>query len=370
MPVTILMVEDDEGQQKLYTDAVDDFNVETGCELSISFSETADGAIDKLTCGEYDAVFLDLNLQEDPKHGSQASGNKVLRHIIDNSRLRLVVYVVSGTLHSLAPEFDDLFENPLMRKFERDSDTKPLLMDLVRVLKTGVTEILGGRGRFEQLVNSIFFSHLSKGFNFWIDKDKGCEKELLRYMTLHLLEHLDIPEEDSNRENTYFTPEFYIYPPIKPNVSCGDIVLFNNEKHVVLTPSCDISPRKNGETTLYNVDIVILARVLPLEKEVFDNLNISYSGNNERTNKKWSRFVENHRGTTPKNRFHFLPPYLAIEESVIDFKRLVSLPIEAVVNPDGLERVATVSSPFIRDIQGRFSSYYGRHGQPAGDWSQ
>jgi CheY-like chemotaxis protein len=370
MVINILMVEDSQDQQTLYTDAVEDFNSIKGTELIISFSETAEGAISKLNNDKYDAVFLDLKLQEDPKNGDQASGNKVLQHIVGNSQLRMVVYLVSGTLHVLSDDHEKLFENPLMRKFERDSDTNDILDDLVRVLKTGVTKILGGQGKFEELVNTIFFSHLSKGFKFWVDKNRDCEKELLRYMALHLLEHLDTPEDNSNSEAAYFNPEFYIHPPIKPTVSCGDILTVDDKNYIVLTPSCDIAPRSHGEAIVYNVDIVILARVLPMVKEVFDELNISYSRDQKRSEGKWNGFTTNHRGTSPKSRFHYLPPYLTIEESLIDFKRLVNVPIEKIITLDGVTRVATVSSPFIRDIQGRFSSYYGRHGQPVGEWSQ
>lgn len=186
---------------------------------------------------------------------------------------------------------------------------------------------------------------------------------------MHLLEHLEIPEDNSNREITYLNPEFYILPPIKPNVSCGDIVIIDEEKYIILTPSCDIAPRTDGERVIYNVDIVVLARVLPLDKDVFDGLNISYSSKNETSQGKWNSFAEKHRGTSPKNRFHYLPEYLSIGESLIDFKRIMHLPVEKVVTLDGITREATVSNPFIRDIQGRFTSYYGRHGQPRGEWS-
>ena len=60
--------------------------------------------------------------------------------------------------------------------------------------------------------------------------------------------------------------------------------------------------------------------------------------------------------------------YLDIKESVIDFKRLRFIPTENYVGQN-ITRIATVSSPFIREIQSRFSAYFGRQGQPSGTWS-
>lgn len=365
--VRVLMVEDSEDQQTLYQDAVDDHNAkDTEKAISIDFAKTGSEAIDKLTQNNYDATFLDLILEGDDPDGSNASGNDVLSHIIDNQSLRLIVYVVSGTLHSLSTKFDDVFENPLMRKFDRSEETETVLNDLIRVMDTGVTRILGGAGQLESLINNIFFNHLSHGFDRWVEKNKDCEKELLRYTTMHLLEYLDTPDADTGSECRYFNPEFYIYPPIREHAATGDIIKIDEQLYTLLSPSCDITPRKIGEELKFNVNLAVLAQIIPLNKDYFDQNEIPYSTSGKITQKAWNSFEQGHRNSSPKQRFHYLPEYLSIAESLIDFKALKSMPLTDVISA---ERVATISSPFIRDVQSRFSAYFGRQGQPAGDWS-
>jgi hypothetical protein len=334
--------------------------------VSLLFS---DEAIRKLNEETYDAVFLDLILEGDSTQDAVASGNTVLEHIISNNRIRLIVYVVSSTLNSLSDQFEGAFENPLMRKFDREKDTAELIADLVKVFNTGVTKILGGSGKLESLINDIFFKHLAKGFELWPSDEKNREKELLRYTTLHLLEYLDLPEKGQNGESNYLNPEFYIYPPIKEAVATGDIVEYQGAKYALLSPSCDIAPRQRGEETVYNVEVVALAQILPLEKETFDSMRISYSGKGKTNQGAWDDFVVNQKSSSPKNRYHYIPAYLEISESLIDFKRIISIPLKVILDKSQSKRLATVSLPFVRDIQSRFSAYYGRQGQPTGEWS-
>lgn len=134
-----------------------------------------------------------------------------------------------------------------------------------------------------------------------------------------------------------------------------------------MSPSCDITQRGMlNNQPVFNVDIVVLASLIPLKREEFEILGVQYGKKN---NNGWANFLTNMRGTSPKPRFHYLPSYLEISESVIDFKQVSSVPISDIIDPDKTVRLATIANPFIRDIQSRFSAYFGRQGQPEGDWS-
>lgn len=374
LEIKILMVEDESGQRDLYQDAVDQYNDENAnITLSLSFAESSGEAVEKLNLEKYDAVFLDLVLKGDSAAGG-ASGNIVLDHIVTDNRLRLIVYVVSGTLRSLDEKFSNIFENPLMRKFERENDTGEVISDLVKVWETGVTKILGGTGKLDYLVNEVFFKHLAQGFDYWIDKEKDCENQLLRYVALHLMEYLNLPEGEANNglETSYFEPEFYISPPIKKPMATGDIIRHGQKQYVLLSPACDIALRADNEI---NVEIVTLAEVIPMKKEVFDVLNFRYCKQAKQTDEDWEEksqncwksFSNGQKKRQAKSRFHYLPTYLNLEESVVDFKRVHHVPLDVYLDA---ERLATISSLFMRDIQSRFSAYYGRQGQPNGYWSK
>ena len=224
--INLLLVEDDNDQQVLVLDAVEDFNAENGVAMfSVVTATNAADAIEHLKSTEFDVVMLDLLLEGDI-NDSSASGNNVLDHIFSTKSLRPIVYVVSGTLHSLAAKYANIFTNPLMYKYNRDSESSKILNEIYRVWRTGVTKIIGRSGKLEQLLQDIYVKHLAQGFDFWKNQTENTESALLRYISMHLAEYLDMPEvvEDTISESPYFEAEFYIYPPIKDKVATGDIV--------------------------------------------------------------------------------------------------------------------------------------------------
>jgi hypothetical protein len=75
---------------------------------------------------------------------------------------------------------------------------------------------------------------------------------------------------------------------------------------------------------------------------------------NEIDRNKIAKYVNNLNA-----RFHYLPPFESNNGFTIDFQDVTSIPFSSE-----LERVATISSPFIKDIISRFSNYYSRQGQP------
>lgn len=367
--INLLLVEDDKDQQVLVEDAVEDFNDDnTATTFSVVKATNAADAIEHLKSNEFDAVMLDLLLEGD-SNDSSASGNEVLNYIFSSKSLRPIVYVVSGTLHSLDEEYKEIFTTPLMYTYNRESESSEILNEIYSVWKTGVTKIIGRSGKLEKLLQDIYIKHLAQGFDFWKSKSENTESALLRYISMHLAEYLDMPEvvEDTISESRYFEAEFYIYPPIKDKVATGDIVIYEDNMYILLSPSCDVAPRIDGEAIIYNVDSVLLAEIIPLEKERFDTLGIKYHPS-KTNNEKWKDFHAKQKRSQSKQRFHFLPAYLDIKESVIDFKRLRFIPTEDYLGQD-MNRIATVSSPFIREIQSRFSAYFGRQGQPSGTWS-
>jgi hypothetical protein len=54
-----------------------------------------------------------------------------------------------------------------------------------------------------------------------------------------------------------------------------------------------------------------------------------------------------------------LPPFDGNNGYLIDFQDVTTISFT-----NDLERIATISSPFIKDIISRFSNYYSRQGQP------
>ncbi|MCW8966546.1 MAG: hypothetical protein OQK82_07665 [Candidatus Pacearchaeota archaeon] len=361
----LLIIEDDDDQQTLYKDAIENDLGDTDVSIVVDFEKKSAAAIEALKSTDYDAVIIDLLLEGDSSQDGVASGNDVLKHIFDDNGPRLLVYVVSGTLHSLDAEHNEKLDNALLNKFDRAEPAKDVLEKIIAAYETGVTKLLGNKGQLEKRINDIFFSHLAEGFDTWINVPGDSEKELLRYTLLHLIEYLDLPESGQDSSHKYQPAEFYIVPPIKRHISSCDIVEHEGKRYLLMSPACDVEPRGG----VYNVDRVTLVTIHPLAKEYFESKNIEYSSDGVRNSGKWRSFRDKHRGTSPKNRYHYMPEYGAFAESLIDFTCILSINIDDYLDEDKTKRLATVSSPFRRDIQARFSAYYGRQGQPEGAWS-
>lgn len=360
--VRVLIVEDNDNQNTAYLDCIEEFN-ESNTDLSIQATvcKNADDAINKIAEESFDAAVVDLNLTG----ANDASGNQVLHKIISAPNKRMAILVVSSTLGSLHQELQATFKSPLLKTFSRaDTPNQRIIEHLAKVYRTGAIQILGGTGRLEELLNKLFFEHLSIGFESWLAQGKSCESELLRWTALHLLEHLDNPTHSELFPGVpgggiYLPAEFYIYPCIRPQLATGDLLQREGELFILLTPACDIEVRgeRDGKAQR-NVERAVLAFCLPLSQSAFDEKGIGFG-------KKWSDFEANSK-KNKKDRYCYLPGHLSIPESVIDFKQLESVSIEEINS--AFTRIATVSIPFIRDIQSRFSGYYSRQGQPSGTW--
>ena len=62
------------------------------------------------------------------------------------------------------------------------------------------------------------------------------------------------------------------------------------------------------------------------------------------------------------DKYVYLPQYRGLKAAIADLQNLYTIKLDVFLNE--YTRVATISSPFLKDIQSRFSSYYGRQGQP------
>jgi hypothetical protein len=71
--------------------------------------------------------------------------------------------------------------------------------------------------------------------------------------------------------------------------------------------------------------------------------------------------LRNNRQGNQSERFFFLPGALSLPDLVVDFQQLVTLRREHM---RGLERLASLDSPFAEALLARFARYFGRLGTP------
>jgi len=345
--IKFLVVEDDDGQWETYQDTATDLST---AELSIVLERqtNAGNALSTLLSNNYDGAIVDLNLSR--AEPDSAAGNDVLKTITKNHRFP--VLVVSGNLANLDPSIQ---ESGFLKTFTRDTPNDDIFQCLLKIYSTGITRILGGRGQIERLLGDIFWRHLANNFDAWNFGNSDSERTLLRYTVAHLAEYLDLP---NGEDKFYHSPEFYIKPPIRQFIATGDIIEKDQIRYIVLSPACDVAVRNVvDDKPVINAERVLLAPLIPVSRAKFlEKKIISEAHNSEARRKILDEIIKGQR-----EKFVFLPPYEEIYASVVDLQNVYTWDLDQFFTA---QRIATISGQFLKDIQSRFASYYGRQGQP------
>ena len=104
------------------------------------------------------------------------------------------------------------------------------------------------------------------------------------------------------------------------------------------------------------------ARCLPLTEQVEHQQWRDGLPTPSRTSvRKLQDLLRNNRQDSQSERFFFLPGALSLPDLVVDFQQLAALQREHL---GGLERLASLDSPFAEALLARFTRYFGRLGTP------
>ncbi len=339
--INILIIEDEAPQIQVYEDVIAQYNKTSDLQITWTICQSYEEGEKALITPYYDAAIIDLKLSKT----EELEGRRLVESVYQKLRIPIIVY--SGSI----AQIDDIKENALLKKKLRTDSLKDILDEIVRIYNTGITKYLRPFGTIDTYLTKIFWDHLSNDLDPWIAS--GDSKNLLRYILSHFQEHLDINSQGDFEEYQPF--EVYIKPPIKKNLHTGDLISYKSEFYVVLTPACDITIRGykkiEGQSPepIRNSDNIIIVKARD-----FNYKTICLNKSQEVDKNKIESFVKN-----KNTRYHYLPPLKSDDGFIIDFQDITSVPFS-----DALERVATISAPFIKDIISRFSNYYARQGQP------
>lgn len=348
--INVLIVEDDENQQKLYDKAIREFNSNHPQEkIHPDFKKTLQEAMESLESAPYDAAIIDLKLRSD---SVEAEGNKIIKKIKESQRYPVIV--VSGFVEELDVEFKE--ETDVFRIIERTACRIPsLLTEIAEWYSSGITRFLRGGGELLTSVNlalqEIFWTYIAKNWNSWkedVRDSENLKRIIKRYLSSILLERLQLTSAGFEK---LYPAEVYFIPPVKQDYFTGDILKKNEKYYLILSPACDMVVRDENSR---NAEIILTCRLIPWnEKEEF----VSFASTQSNENKgKVKSIIEN-----KKNRYHFLPPYGEFTGFVIDFQDVNQIPVSALKS---YSREAEVTDFFLSNIIARFSTYYSRQGQP------
>lgn len=339
--IQIIIVEDDKALQEMYKSSIEEFNIDNEEHEIKCFILANDDEIPQLLYNYHiDAIIVDL----DWGTGSQQNeGNRLVKKIYDDCRVP--IFIVSGNLQLLEEDYD---ESPIFKKYQRDEViVNDLLNEITDLYKTGYTNVLGNYSEIDKMLSKVFWDHMSSVINSWENQEQTFQaKRMLRFAVTRINEMLTVNIDDNHDD--YDALEFYIKPAIKKTPFTGDIISYNEKKYIIITAACDMEQDK--------FDFVVLCQI---NFDILDDLKnrIKDKNRTRKAEEQLRSYINN-----AKPRYHLLPPCKLFIGGLIDFQTVRSVSKKEFT--EGVSIIASINPTFSKDIQARFSHYYGRQGQP------
>ena len=342
----LLVAEDKDDELEACRDSVARFRNDRKREVEIVECKTREKAYQVLD-NTFDGAIIDLKL---PDTGTE--GNDIVKHIAQN-HWRIPTVIFTGTPDNADRGFAyvAIYKKGEVSYFD-------LLDRFARIYDTGLTRILGGRGEIEDVLNSVFTRNILPRLDFWVNyaaasPDKA-QRALLRFTLNHLMQIL---ENDGDR---FLAEEVYISPPLTAEMKTGSIVKKkgNLESRIVLNPACDLVVRSDGKP---KTDRFLLAEI-ENEIDIREMVLLGIKKAGSRTSRLEDLLKNNYC-----DYYHWLPKTNDFRGGFINFRKIAAFSSEEINTQFEVPNVE-VSHQFVKDIVARFSSYYGRQGQPEIDF--
>lgn len=330
-------------------------DVETVCD----FGE----ALSLVEARRIDLLLLDVRVGPH----DQAVGEEAGTGLLDAIRQRRFVPVV---FYTGLPRLVRHLETPLVKVVEKAAGAQVLLQAVRDLFATGLPA-----------VNRALLRHLESvqrdymwGFvveNWAQFRDTPNPSDLAYLLARRLALHLSGPgvkslaQELGDETGGPITSgrvhpmQYYVIPPVATDMVAGDLLRSDvgggQEYWVLLTPSCDLV------TDHIKADRALLAAcaMLSIQPE-FTGWRNELPTPSKGLKDNLARLLSNNRAGQ-RERFFYLPGALGIPDLVVDFQSLRTAPLGDLA---GMERIASLDSPFAETLMLRFVRYFGRPGTP------
>jgi hypothetical protein len=269
------------------------------------------------------------------------------------------IFVVSGELQKLD---EPLQKNKLIIQKNRDDFSRENGFENIipSLFMSKSIHYFSRDGFLEQKINEFYWEHLSQTIESWKKVEEEYPADIEKILSRHTLSCLN--EElyvngNIGSFDKYHPGEMYIIPPIKKHYHTGDIIEKDGETYIILNPACDIVNDVNLDYYIL-VKIVCFTTLTSLVDKIKTDKPYDYFYDS--LNKKGKSCYDDCR-SNKKDRFHYLPEFDVMPDHIIDFQNIIMIPKGEITS---FRRLASISSPFLKDIIARFSAYYARQGQP------
>lgn len=364
----ILIIDDDEAVRKLFLEAIELWNGLHKDSQVVAFDEPdfikepdeARSVIETSGLVEYDGLIVDLRFKDVIK------GDELL-DAINQRLLRIPVVVYTGTPDSV---------RGLCYRVCTKSEVKAddILAWFSDVKMSGLMSVIGRQGGIERKLQDVFCQFQVQSLERWakLGKQRGvevAERSAMRYVLMHLLDSL------YQEDGAVFPDEMYLNVGKSQVLKTGDVIMTNGggetEYYLVMSPACDLVVRKTGTPKTESVLLVGIVSTAEAAARSLSDKIIQWK-NQGADEDMCKRNEESHlkkfRDQTDPEYVHSIPCIKDMPRQYVAFRKVLHLPYEKVdkeFSRSGLR----IAPPFLKDIQARFASYYGRQGQPDVDYS-
>lgn len=360
--MNILLIEDKDSDIQVFTKSVKAWEAENQAiteAVEVESCKTLDEAVSRTSCLEHsvvwDGIVLDLKLAQD------TDGEEFLKHL-KRLYLRIPVVVLSGTPW----ELDDEYKSSCLKSYVKAEQHEKEILDLLWDCKrSGLMNLIGGKGLFEKQLKTVFDKCIVPRFDEWrevLATVGGERPEVVtaEALTRHVLSCLNLifanGEDKIQPEECYIslTEDSYSYP--LPGMLVSDD---SGSNWLVLNPACDLALRMekrqtaNGTTEEIakpKTQHVFLVEVEPATA-VLQNRN---SGDKKKC------YANN-----ADLNIHWLPSTKSFSGGFANFRKVRSVLCEGFFDNFQMQSTRIVVHPdVLKNIQSRFANYYARQGQP------
>lgn len=371
--MNILLIEDNDSDIQVFTKSVKAWKAENPTiteSVDVEPCKTLDEAMSRTSrpdnSDDWDGIVLDLKLPQD------TDGESFLTHLKELYS-RIPVVVLSGTPW----ELDDEYKSTCLKSYVKAEQHEKEILDLLWDCKrTGLMNLIGGKGLVEKYLKTVFDKCIVPRFDEWRallkrfgvnDAERDTQAALSRHVLCCLQTMMQQDVLKIQPEECYLTLT-------DEACSCPipGMILQNNENfwYLVLNPACDLAVRDGGSV---NSTVMLLVSIDP-EEEVLKLQMQSPEQGRQLSNRMRDHNIHIREEAFKNNgpiRFHWLPECGGFNGGFVNFRKVITTDrskfgSEYVV----IESKFVVHPEILKNIQSRFANYYARQGQPDIDYSR
>jgi len=321
-------------------------------------------ALNALEVRRFDLLILDVHLGPYSSMSDEEIGITTLQDIQQRRFVPVVFY--TGLLHLVSH-----LVTPLVQVVEKTAELPRLLDSLSSIFATRLPAVNRALIRHLETIQRDymwdFVAHHWEQFGDTSDHTSLAYLLARRLATSlsgsgiqQLAQELGDSVGTAVTEGQMHPMQYYVIPPVEPAPLAGDVyqgqIGEHNGQWVLLPPTSDlVTGREKAE-------LVLLARRLPLTEQVeYQQWRDGLPEPSGTINRRLQDLLRNNRRDSQSERFFFLPGALSLPDLLVDFQQLVTLQRDHM---GGLERLASLDSPFAEALLARFTRYFGRLGTP------